>query len=157
MNRKLLHSLIGISLGFFLLWFNPSAYGSNTKSATSTNGRSVELNGKHYIVEIADDTVSREQGLMYRTQLEDGHGMLFIFPAPQKLTFWMKNTLIPLDILFFDNQRQLINFHQRVPPCKSAPCPVYPSLDKAQYVLELNAGVAEKIGVKAGDELIIAK
>lgn len=82
-------------------------------------------------------------------------GMLFVFPREQPLAFWMKNTLIPLDILYFDAQLRLVSVARNVPPCKSAVCPSYPSAGPGQYTLELNAGVAETLGVRRGDALIL--
>lgn len=79
------------------------------------------------------------------------HGMLFVFPEAQPLTFWMKDTLIPLDMLFFDDAHRLVAIQANAPPCKADPCQVYPSVVPARYVLELNAGTAAKLGVRKGD------
>jgi uncharacterized membrane protein (UPF0127 family) len=67
----------------------------------------------------------------------------------------MKNTLIPLDMLYFDATRQLVSMQLNVPPCRADPCPVYPSEGPARYVLELSGGTARRIGVQPGDELKI--
>ena len=67
----------------------------------------------------------------------------------------MKNTLVPLDILYFDTDRRLVSMQLDVPPCKTDPCPVYPSSAPARYVLELSAGAARRTGVEVGDELKI--
>jgi uncharacterized membrane protein (UPF0127 family) len=67
----------------------------------------------------------------------------------------MKNTLIPLDMLYFDADRRLVSMQPDVPPCRADPCPTYPSNAPARYVLELPAGTARRIGVQAGDELKI--
>ncbi len=115
----------------------------------------VELKGQRYSIEIANDAASRERGLMFRDQLAADHGMLFIFPQETIQTFWMKNTRIPLDIIYFDANRRLVNVQQRVPPCQADPCPVYPSNSGAMYTLELKAGSAEKLDLKPGDELEI--
>jgi uncharacterized protein len=122
-------------------------------------GPSVELNGKHFAIEIAADDASRERGLMFRDEMAADHAMLFLFDHPAMQAFWMKNTRIPLDILYFDQNYKLVSMQQRVPPCRSAgdDCPAYPSSAPAQYVLELNAGVADKLGVKEGDELKVTR
>lgn len=117
----------------------------------------VILMDKTFIVELADDDQSRAMGLMYRKEMADGEGMLFIFPDSQTRAFWMKNTLIPLDILYFDHNRRLVSISENTPPCKntSTRCPNYPSAKPAKYVLEINAGLSQNYGFEAGDELII--
>ncbi|HET6804673.1 MAG TPA: DUF192 domain-containing protein [Frateuria sp.] len=117
--------------------------------------RGVELHGQHFTTELATDDASREHGLMMRTQLPADHSMLFVFPDTQPRWFWMKNTLIPLDILYFGADRRLVSMQLDVPPCKADPCPVYPSDAPARYVLELPAGTARRIGVETGDELTV--
>ncbi len=124
-----------------------------TSAARTT---SVALHGSSFSVELATDAPSREHGLMKRTSLDQGHGMLFVFAHAGPQGFWMKNTLIPLDILYFDADRRLVSMQQHVPPCKADPCPLYPSAGPARYVLEVSAGTAARIGVQAGDQLTIA-
>lgn len=77
--------------------------------------------------------------------------MLFAFPASSVQTFWMKDTLIPLDMLFLDAHRRIVTVVSDAPPCKADPCPVYPSTQPARYVLELNGGVAARVGARVGD------
>lgn len=114
----------------------------------------VELRGERYCVEIADDDAERTQGLMFRDALADDHGMLFLFEREEPQSFWMMNTRIPLDIFYFDAQRRLVSVSERTPPCRSQRCPGYPSAGPAKYVLELNAGAADALGAKPGDELV---
>ncbi|OOG36433.1 hypothetical protein B0E52_16665 [Rhodanobacter sp. C06] len=116
---------------------------------------SVTLRGHHYSVELATNEAAREHGLMMRSSLAPDHGMLFVFPDTAPRGFWMKNTLIPLDILYFDAERKLVSAQVDVQPCKADPCPVYPSTGPARYVLELSAGTAARIGVRNGDTLAI--
>lgn len=116
----------------------------------------VEVGGKRYTVEIADDDWERQKGLMRRRHLPTEHGMLFIHDQEAPLAYWMKNTWIPLDILYFNNQLELVSQQRNVPPCPQGdPCPNYPSEGPARYVLELNAGQAEALGLKAGDRLTV--
>lgn len=127
-------------------------------SACATVGSDtwVELKGKRFTVEVADDDAERSRGLMFRDELAADHGMIFIHDEEAPQSYWMKNTRIPLDILFFDHSRKLVSTQQRVPPCSLGDgCPPFRSEDPALYVLELNAGMAESLGVKAGDELIL--
>jgi uncharacterized membrane protein (UPF0127 family) len=115
----------------------------------------VELNGKRFLVEIADSPADLERGLMFRDELAPDRGMLFIHEVEQPQAYWMKNTHIPLDILYFDHKRKLVSMHKGVPPCSAGDrCPPYASEGSALYVLEINAGSAEKLAVKPGDVLV---
>lgn len=123
-------------------------------ASTAGDGAWVELKGKRYAVEIADDAGERERGLMFRDEMAPDHGMLFIHEAEEDQSYWMKNTKIPLDILYFDQDRKLVSVQQRVPPCSLGDrCPPFPSEGPAQYVLELNGGTVEAMELKAGEEL----
>ena len=114
----------------------------------------VELGNQRYAIEIADDDAERARGLMFRDALPTGHGMLFIHDAEEPQAYWMKNTKIPLDILYFDDGRKLVAQQRDVPPCSLGDgCPSYPSDAPARYVLELNAGEAARLQLKDGAEL----
>lgn len=114
----------------------------------------VELGGQRYQVEIANNDAARARGLMFREHMDEDRGMLFIHDAEMPLAYWMKNTKIPLDILYFDNQRKLVAQQRNVPPCSAGnACPAYPSNAAARYVLELNAGQAERLKLENGAEL----
>lgn len=111
----------------------------------------VELAGKRYKVELAKDDAERARGLMFRDAMAEDHGMLFIHDVQEPQAYWMKNTRIPLDILYFDNDRKLVSQQRDVPPCSLGDnCPPYPSDAPARYVLELNAGQAEKLKLQDG-------
>lgn len=115
----------------------------------------VVLKGERFSVELAQTPDEQALGLMFREEMEDGHGMLFIFPRERMRSFYMKNTRIPLDIFYFDADLKLVNVAERTKPCKTRRCPSYLSKAPAKYVLELNAGKAEELGVKTGDVLEI--
>ena len=120
----------------------------------SASGPWVELNGKRYSIEIADDDAERARGLMFRDAMDVDHGMLFIHDAEAPQAYWMKNTRIPLDILYFDNAHKLVSMQRDVPPCSLGDrCPPYPSAAPARYVLELNAGQAAQLKLETGAEL----
>ena len=114
----------------------------------------VELAGQRYQVEIAADEASRNRGLMFRDAMASDRGMLFIHDETAQQAYWMKNTRIALDILYFDQQRRLVSQQRDVPPCTAGDaCPAYHSSRPARYVLELNAGQAYKLGLRDGAEL----
>ena len=123
-------------------------------SGCASAGSWVELGGQRYKVEIADDDTERARGLMFRDELAAGTGMIFLHDREEPLAYWMKNTKIPLDILYFDNARKLVAQQRDVPPCTAGnACPSYPSNAPARYVLELNAGEAAKLKLQNGAEL----
>ncbi len=103
--------------------------------------------------EIADSTEEREKGLMDRKELADGNGMLFVFPDSAERKFWMKNTLIPLDLLFFDENKSVVSSVESMQPCDTPACQTYDSYIPAEYALELPTGFIAKHKVKLGDKL----
>ncbi|MDP2666287.1 MAG: DUF192 domain-containing protein [Candidatus Diapherotrites archaeon] len=108
-----------------------------------------------FSVAIVDTPELREQGLMFRTHLGADKGMLFIFPLEERYTFWMKNTLIPLDMIWISRDGIIMDIQTAI-PCERYPCTVYTPRGKALYVLEVNAGAAEEAGMRIGDTLILS-
>ncbi len=108
-----------------------------------------------YRVELAFTAQQRAQGLMFRKNLEQYQGMLFVFENAGIHGFWMKNTLIPLDIVWIGENKKIIYISQNTPPCAADSCPNYGPREPAKYVLELNAGQIKKIGAAIGDEIAI--
>ncbi len=98
-------------------------------------------------VEVARTPPEHERGLMYRSHLDADAGMLFLFDRPQALTFWMKNTLIPLDMLFIDSDRKIVGIVENAEPqtltSRRVDAP-------AQYVLEIGGGLAARLGFRPG-------
>jgi uncharacterized protein len=112
------------------------------------------INGQLIEIEVAATPEQQQIGLMYRTSLADNRAMLFPFSPPQSVYFWMKNTLIPLDMVFLRNGVvQAIAPH--VPPCTSDPCPTYGPGMEIDQVLELRAGRAQELNLKQGDTITI--
>ena len=126
---------------------------SATQAAAVSAPRVIFPDGFVVTVEIAADDDSRAQGLMYRDRLQPGAGMLFLFPQDDVLSFWMKNTRIPLDMIFIDASRRIVGIMHDVPPCRFDPCPSYGPNKIARYVLEVAGGVAREHGLKPGDML----
>jgi uncharacterized protein len=103
-----------------------------------------------FTVEIADTDASRAQGLMNRPSMPRMAGMLFIYDAPQPASFWMENTLIPLDMLFFDATGRLQNIQHEAQPLDRTP--IFGG-DDVLMVLEINGGLARRLGIAEGSEL----
>ena len=105
-------------------------------------------------VEIADDSNERENGLMFREKLNENAGMLFVFGEDALQTFWMKNTLIPLDMVFIDGNFEIVDIKHAV-PCRAEPCALYRSAKPAKYVLEVNGNFTIKNNINIGDKIIL--
>jgi uncharacterized membrane protein (UPF0127 family) len=103
-----------------------------------------------FTVEIADDNASRERGLMYRKSLAQDRGMLFDFKAVQPVAFWMKNTFIPLDMLFIDKNGRIVSIARQAAPFSEV---AIPSGGPVLGVLEIAGGRAEQIGAEPGDRV----
>ena len=122
--------------------------------ASAASGETATLvtqSGRHEIeVEIADTPQTREVGLMNRQSMPADHGMLFDFGASRDVSMWMKNTLIPLDMLFIDETGRVVRVAANARPLSLA---TIPSGAPVRFVLELNGGAAARYGAKAGDRL----
>ena len=111
----------------------------------------VTATGEHpFMVEIADDEMERQRGLMHREPLADDRGMLFQFPDVAERGFWMHNTPSSLDIIYSDPYGRIVSIAERVTPNSDA---IIPSNGPAMGVLEIRAGRADEIGAKAGDRV----
>jgi uncharacterized membrane protein (UPF0127 family) len=125
--------------------------------ATPQNpSNSVCFGANCFSVELAKSPAEQEKGLMDRVELGQNNGMLFIFNKEGIYPFWMKNTLIPLDMIWIDSNNKVVFIAKNVQPCKTLICPTVVSSAKAKYILEVNAGVCEKIGIQVGDEAKIS-
>ncbi|MGH6973776.1 MAG: DUF192 domain-containing protein [Stellaceae bacterium] len=103
---------------------------------------------QHFTVELALTPAQQEQGLMFRRSLTPDAGMLFVVAQPQIMTFWMHDTLIPLDMLFIATAGRIVDMHERAVPMSDA---VIVSHAPAVAVLELNGGTIDRLGIKVGD------
>ena len=99
-------------------------------------------------IEVAEGQKEQSQGLMYRSRMEENHGMLFVYPEERPLSFYMKNTKISLDIIYADGDKKIVTIHQGVAPYSEK---TLPSSQDAQYVVEVNAGFTSRHGIEEGD------
>ncbi len=117
---------------------------------------SVQVNGKLYKLKFADTNKKRQQGLMYIETLPKNEGMLFVFEKPGIYPFWMKDTKIPLDIIWLDDTKQVVYIKENAKPCATtvgAVCKSIIPTKKAKYVIELNAGEVKNLNLKPSDTI----
>ena len=101
-------------------------------------------------VELAQDESKRQLGLMYRDKLAENQGMLFVFEGDEDRSFWMKNTVLSLDIIFVNGKNQIVTIHKNTTPYSEQS---YASTKPAQYVVEVNAGYTDKHKISVGDHI----
>lgn len=104
-----------------------------------------------FSVELATTNAQREKGLMNRPNLDKKLGMLFVFDKEDIYPFWMKNTLIPLDIIWIDKDYKIVFVAENVQPCKTETCLTIDPKTKAKYALEINGGLTKEFNIKSGD------
>ena len=101
-------------------------------------------------IELAQDDLKRQQGLMYRDKMADNQGMLFIFDDEDTRSFWMKNTILPLDMIFVNSHNEIVTIHKNTTPYSEQS---YTSTKPAKYVVEVNAGYADRHKIAVGDRI----
>jgi uncharacterized membrane protein (UPF0127 family) len=104
-----------------------------------------------FTIEIARTPAEMERGLMYRERLDADRGMLFLYEQDRQVAFWMKNTLIPLDLIFADAAGRIVGIAERAVPLSTQ---LIPSPEPVRAVLEVNGGTAERLHIKIGDRLL---
>jgi hypothetical protein len=129
---------------------------NRTPTPTPVTGpRAVLPSGAVYRVELALTPEEKAQGLMYRESLPPQTGMLFLFSDEAPHRFYMKNTMIPLDMIWMNESGEVLFVSENTPPCKADPCPSYGPETPAALVLEIAGGMAEKEGVRVGAKIRI--
>ena len=108
------------------------------------------INQNCFNIEIAKTNSQREKGLMYRLSLDQNKGTLFIFPSSNIYSFWMKNTLIPLDIIWIAENKTIVHIHEDATPCNETCLSIVPP-SPSLYVLEINAGLTKALNLSIGD------
>lgn len=117
---------------------------------------SVCLKNNCFNVQIAETFWEQRHGLMFVKHLPADEGMLFVYDNEGIFSFWMKNTLIPLDIIWINSEKEVVFISENTQPCQSeSECFIIDPGKKAQYVLEINGGLVEKIGLRVGDKVSV--
>lgn len=142
-----------------VLAFSLLAYAATAQAQWALKrGEATFADKTRVVIEIADTDDTRQRGLMFRKTLAPTEGMIFVFPMPGDYPFWMKNTLIPLDMLWLDAQARIVAIAHSVPPCKADPCPTFPPPNPtgpATYVVELVSGFAKAHNLKVGETVAL--
>jgi len=133
----------------------PASAGSPRPSARL--GQVILPSGHVLEVEVADTPAKIQRGYMFRNGVSDREGMVFLMDSLDFHAFWMKNCRVALDILWLDEAWRVVHMERNLPPCKDkGPCPSHPPLQAALYVLEVQAGLAGREGLKLGDHIIFS-
>ena len=151
---------ICLALGF-LLAAGTGGFGAAQPSAVPHARQAVKrtslrfAGGRKIMVDVMDTPAGRERGLMFRRRLARNYGMLFVFPAEAGLQFWMKNTFVSLDIVFISRDKRVTVVHKRVraSTADTTDADVARVAGAGQYVLELPAGAAERLGLRPGQPI----
>jgi uncharacterized membrane protein (UPF0127 family) len=144
---------IATALLLTLAWIAPVKSDGTASDQGKVAPKAVAPDGHEFALEIASTSEQRARGYMHRSHVGGGEGMLFIFPRSDFHSFWMKNCLVSLDILWLSEDLTIVHLESNLPPCKADPCPSYPAMSKARYVLEIAAGMAKKTGLRVGERL----
>lgn len=145
----LLLSLSLITLILSLFWYQKAHSPVSAEAQEELTIRAPDGGEIRLTVERADTEDERSRGLMGRSRLPSGRGMIFVFEDEKDRAFWMKNTLIPLDIFYFREGGQFVS-KTTMEPCQSDPCQTYPSGGPARYALEVNRGEELTQGLGVG-------
>ncbi len=122
-----------------VVYFTNAKSRGESQAQAITEKTTLTVAGKQFEVEVARTPDQLAKGLMFRESLADGKGMLFVFTPPGIHKFWMKNTLLSLDILWLNDKYEVVHLEQNVPPCTTVNCPSYGPDVPVSYVLEVNA------------------
>ncbi len=144
-SRSIKHSITSL---LFLLWLLLN------NTTVFANEVTININDQLFTVKLAITQAERSRGLMHIKSLPENSGMLFIYHEPQIISFWMKQTLIPLDLLFFDSDGRLIELYPNIRPCVSINCKMYTNKTPALFALELAGGTATKFNIQIGNNFI---
>ena len=140
---RFLHAWFGL---FLFILLQSAACQAEPKIVISTKKDQEVI----FHVEIADTPAKRELGLQYRKELAPERGMIFLFPAESMHSFWMKNTPLPLDMIFINRERKIVGIVEQTAPFSLDPRSVRAP---SQFVLEINGGLSKRHGIKAGDSV----
>jgi uncharacterized membrane protein (UPF0127 family) len=153
-----------LSAGLTTVAAQEGAESSGTKSRPAESGQVFDARraevvfpkGRVVSAEIADTPYRMQYGYMFRERVGVGEGMIFVHSVPGFYSIWMKNTLVPLDLVWMDADFRVVHIERSVPPCRKDPCASYGSLRKANYVLEVQGGSIAPDQLAFGDRISVS-
>jgi uncharacterized membrane protein (UPF0127 family) len=161
-DKKMLYAgLILLTIAFGILVY----FSRNRQSAVELKEKlsvqekkiikDIVVGGNTITVEVANSRHKKQRGLMFRKELPENEGMLFLFGLEGYYTFWMKNTLIPLDVIWINSDLEIIHIEKNLPSCIQDPCDSYTPGGPARYVIEVNGGWVDRNNVTLGNKVEI--
>ena len=144
-----------VILGVIIVFLIVSVLLLNLHLGTQPKWGRVCIRDNCFNVELAQTPDEWAHGLMFRSRMDEDKGMLLILEKERDYSDWMKNTLIPLDILWINQDKEVVYISNNTPPCKMDSCPVYTTERKARYILEVNGGIVNRTGISVGDKATV--
>ncbi len=141
------HSASFIATTFAAIGIAGASFAACSEDTVSVRG---DFGSAQFTIVVADSNAERSRGLMFVEQMATMQGMLFVYARPQSVSFWMRNTLIPLDMVFVDDTGVIRNIHAMAQPRDETP--IFGGSD-IRFVLEINGGLADRLGMKVGDQM----
>ena len=146
--------LLILLTSFLMLLHGPAQAAGSSPVAKPLSFKKIVVGKTPLRVEVADTLEKQERGLMFRQSMPENEGMLFVYKEPEEMSFWMRNTLIPLDIAFVGADGIILNIHQARPLDESV---LYRSAGAAKYVIETNQGWFSRHGIRPGDRVTFGR
>lgn len=144
-------AIIIIFLVIFGIYFYPKY--KNKGNQINEKFIVVKLNNQEFNFEIARTAIEKQQGLMFRESLNHNSGMIFVYDKDTELSFWMENTLMPLDLIFINSDKVIVDIKENFQPCRTLECPTYTAKQPAKYVIEINAGLSNELGLEINQKI----
>lgn len=145
---KYKYAILAVLMLLLIIFYSP---GRNTM--IDDDKLPVQIKGVNLRVKVADSMSETRRGLMHKNDLPENEGMLFVLSFEAEHSFWMKNVLIPLDMIWISSNKEIVHIEHSAPPCKKDPCPGFRPSFPALYVLEVNGGWAIRNGIELGDQV----
>ena len=153
-NRIPTRLLFVLIASFLMLLHGPAKAADSSPVAKQSSFKKILVAKTPLRVEVVDTLEKQERGLMFRQSMPENEGMLFVYREPQEMSFWMRNTFIPLDIVFVGTDGIILNIHQARPLDESV---LYRSAGAAKYVIETNQGWFSRHGIRPGDRVTFGR